>query len=197
VFAGCASAPAVDMEEPRRVVGTENNVRIDAMILAEKLTPSSRIPVKYEITNQRPEPIAIADLLPVCEYDPDTRTVTVTIGSEVPGNDFIPRLLMIAAGEKKSFETVARVNIAVVRSASPDVRYPNALRMKVNFLGETAPFRDLIGISQRGVVDPGLADKLFPLWLEKNETVFTNSLPMRWMFDPEPEPVPRRGGRRG
>lgn len=198
VLAGCASSSAtVDMDEPRRVVGTENDVRIDAQIFSEKLTANARIPVKYDITNQRPEPIAIADLTPIAEYDPETGTVTVTIGSEVPGNQYLPRLVAIGPGEKRSFDTVARVNILVVRSANPFTRYPNALRLKVNFLSDTGPFQSLIGIQERGVANPGLADELFPLWVEKNETVYTNALPMRWMFEPEPEPVPRRRGRRG
>ncbi|HEX6177012.1 MAG TPA: hypothetical protein VF057_01535, partial [Thermoanaerobaculia bacterium] len=196
-LAACASTQSVDLEESRRVVGTESDVRIDAQIFGEKLTTAARIPMKYDITNERAAPIAIADIIPVAEYDPDTQTVTVTIGSEVPGNQLLPRLLTVMPGEKKTFDTVARVNILVNRAATPNSRFPNGLRVKVNFLSDTEPFKDLIGISERAVENPQLADVLFPVWLENNETVYTNTLPMRWMFEPEAEPTQRRRSRRG
>lgn len=196
-LAACATTQPIDLEEPRRVVGTESDVRIDALIFGEKLTSAARIPIKYEITNERRTPIAIADIIPVAEYDADTQTVTVTIGSEVPGIQLLPRLLTVMPGEKKSFDTVARVNILVNRAVTPNSRFPNGLRLKVNFLGDTEPFKELIGIPERGVENPQLADALFPVWLEKNETVFTNTLPMRWMFEPDPDPTSRRRSRRG
>jgi hypothetical protein len=197
VLGGCASAPTVDMEEPHRVVGTENNVRIDAQIFGERLSEAVRIPIKYDITNQRQETIAIADLIPEAEYDPDTQTVTVSIGSEVPGIEFLPRLITIPPGEKRSFSAVARVNIAVARTVTPNSRFPNALRLKLNFLGNTSRFEQLIGISERIVRSPELANELFPIWLERNETVFTSVVPMRWSFEPvDPGPAQRRPGRR-
>ena len=41
--AACASAP-VNMNEPRRLVGTENDVRIDAEVIGDQLSPASRLP---------------------------------------------------------------------------------------------------------------------------------------------------------
>ena len=198
VLAGCASTSTVDMEEPRRVVGTENKVRIDAQVFGDHLSESARIAIKYDITNERNETIAIADLIPEASYDPDTQTVTVSIGSEVPGQEFLPRLLTIPPGEKKSFDAVARVNVIVSRTVTPTTRFPNALRIKLNFLGDTSRFEQLIAIPERVVRSPELADELFPVWLERNETVFTNALPMRWTFEPEATPGRRpRTGRRG
>lgn len=194
--AACATTKPVNMKESRRVVGTENDVRVDAEIFSDKLTMSTTIPLKYDITNERAEAIAVADLVPEASYDPDTQTVTVSIGSEVPGVQLLPRLISIGPGEKKSFSTSARVSIVVGRTVTPTMRFPNALRLKVSFLSETAPFRQLIAIPERGVYDPKLADELFPKWLEKNETVYTNALPMRWMFEPEPTPAPVTTGRR-
>ena len=144
---GCATnTRSVDMNEPRRVVGTENDVRVDAQIFGERLSTSTTIPVKYDITNQRSEAIAIADLLPEVTYDPDTQTVTVSIGAEVPGAELLPRLIAIAPGEKKSFSTVARVNILVGLAATPNSRFPNALRLKINFLSDTTEFKELIAM---------------------------------------------------
>lgn len=200
--AGCASAPQVNLSEPRRVVGTENSVRIDAEVHGETLTASQRLLVRYDITNQRPSPIAVADMIPEVSYDPETRIVTIGIGSEVPGQHLLPRLIRIAPGEKKSFSASAHMTLKIpIGAPSPFVRYPNALRLKVNFLGETAPFEKLIAITEKAISDPQLADQLFAAWLEKNETVYTNTLPMRWAAAMPDEPaapsVPTRRRRVG
>ena len=113
VAAACASAP-VNMNEPRRLVGTENDVRIDAEVIGDQLSPTTRLPIKYDITNNRATPIAVADLVPETTYDPDTQTVTVSLGAEVPGEQLLPRLLLIAPGEKKSFATNAAVKVVMV-----------------------------------------------------------------------------------
>jgi hypothetical protein len=194
--AGCASTAPVSMEEPRRVVGTENAVRIDAQIFGERLGSATNIPLKYDITNNRPQPIAIADIIPETSYDPDTQTVTVSIGSEVPGEQLLPRLIAIAPGEKKSFSTVARVNLMMSTQVTPYTRYPNAMRLKVNFLDDTAHFQKLIDIPERAVHDPALAEELFSKWLERNETLYTNSVPMRWSTEPPAEAAPPPIGRR-
>lgn len=193
--AGCATTP-VDLKEPRRLVGTENQVRLDVQITGETLSSSVRIPLKYDITNERSQTIAIADLVPEVTYDPDTQTVTINVGSEVPGNEFLPRLITIPPGEKRSFDTVARVNLVVNPAVTPFSRFPNALRVKLNFLGDTSAFEPLIGIPERAVHNPQLADDLFPVWLERNETVYTNTVPMRWSAAPEIQTGPMRRRRR-
>jgi len=180
-LAGCAST-AVDMAEPRRIVGTENSVRVDAQVSADQVAPGSYIPITYEITNQRETAIAVAELLPDTTYDPDSHMFTVSIGSEVPGNELLPRLIAIAPGEKKSFSTLARViYVRTPRQVDSQLGSEAAnFRLKLNFLGDTEPFRELIGIKEVAVTDPKLADALFPLWLERNEVVYTNAIPMRW-----------------
>ncbi len=193
----CASSAPVNMEEPRRVVGTENDVRVDALIFGDRLSSSSNIPLKYDITNNRADIIAIADIVPETSYDPETQTVTVNIGSEVPGETLLPRLIPIAPGEKKSFSTVARVNIMFNNASVPYARFPNAMRVKVNFLDNTEQFKRLVSITEKGVHDPQLADQLFPAWVERNETVYTNTVPMRWTVVSEAEtPSPAIGRRR-
>ena len=191
--AGCASTKTVDFNEPRRVLGTENQVRVDAQVYGDHFSSGSAITIKYDVTNERPNPVAIADILPETSYDDETQTVTVSIGSEVPGNYLLPRLVAIAPGEKKSFQVIARITLMFPTDAmTPLTRYPNALRLKVNFLGDTGPFTQLIGITEKAVSDKKLADSLFPEWLEKNEFVITNPLPMRWRIDPAPPAATRR-----
>lgn len=194
VFAtGCASTKTVDLNEPRRILGTENQVRVDAEVFGERVSSGSAITIKYDITNERENPIAVADILPETSYDAETQTITVSLGSEVPGNHLLPRLIAIAPGEKKSFQVTARITLMFPTDAmTPLTRYPNALRVKLNFLGDTAPFRQLIGINEKAVSDHTLADALFPEWLEKNEIVITNPLPMRWRVEETAPPPTRR-----
>lgn len=189
---------AINMKEPRRMVGTESNVRVDAEIYGEDMIQGASLSIKYEITNQRPTPILIADLVAMSNYDPDTRTVTIDVGSEVPGEELLPRLIAIPSGERRTFTTGAHINIRMPIN-SPWTPKPRALQLRVNFLGDPAPFAMLVDIPERAIRDKKLADELFPKWVERTETVTTNALPMRWQGPPtsgfEDPPAPRR--RRG
>ena len=205
LFAACSSTSTVDMREPRRVVGTESSVRVDAEI-SDELRPGAPLSVKYEITNQRPHAIAVADLLPETTWDGDARMLTVNIGSEVPGETLLPRLIRIGPGEKKSFTAAARIGRLIpAQSADPQATNTTLLRLKVNFLGDTGPFAELMEMQEKGTSDPKRADELFPVWLERNEVVYTNAVPVRvtanrMAGEPDIErrpPVPtrrRRGG---
>jgi hypothetical protein len=185
-FAACASTPKVDMKEPRRLVATDNDVRFDVQVRGDTLAPSNDIPVDYVVTNNRETPIAIAELIPDSTYDSETQTVTITFGSEVPGEQFLPRLILIKPGEHKGFSQAARVNVPITEmvSQNPFHRYPNGLRVRLNFLGDASPFMKLVGISERVVHDPALANELFPKWVEQNESVITSVLPMHWIGTP-------------
>ena len=194
LFAACSTVP-VDMNEPRRVVGTESAVRIDAEVRTEEIRPGAPVLFTYEITNQREQEIAVADIIPVTTYDSETRTITVNIGSEVPGQQLLPRLIPIAPGEKKTFTGSARMSFAMQRPAGdPRVVHPASLRLALNFLGDTKPFAELLNIPEKAVADAKRADELFPVWLERNEVVYTNAIPMRWltMEQTQPQPPPTR-----
>lgn len=195
LLTACASS-AVDMSEPRRVVGTESSVRVDAEI-GEAARPGAPIAIKYEITNQRTTAIAVADILPETTFDRDTRTVTVSIGSEVPGTTILPRLVSIGPGEKKSFTTNARLAL-MPAATDPRDNGSALLRLKVNFLGDTAPFAELLDIPEKGIADAKRADELFTVWLEKNEAVYTNAVPVQTTARTTPEgDASQRSPRRG
>lgn len=173
------------MEEPRRVVGTESAVRVDAEISDDRRS-GAPLAIKYEITNQRETAIAVADIVPETTWDGETRTLTVSIGSEVPGETMLPRLIRIGPGEKKSFSTVARPGrIIPSTSANPASRNSTLLRLKVNFLGgDMTPFAELLAMEAKGVADRKRADELFPIWVERNEVVYTNAVPVTLQTGP-------------
>ncbi len=178
LLGGCATA-AIDMEEPRRVVGTERSVRVDAEIRGDELRAGSSLPITYVIANNRSTPIAVADLVSVMSFDADGRMFTVMIGSEVPGESTLPRLIVIEPGSQKTFSTSARLAILPPRSADPMQSNTYELRLKVNFLGDITPFADLIAMEQKALIDRKRADEVFPLWIERNEVVYTGTVPVR------------------
>ncbi len=190
ILAACSSAPTpvsspasvstaapVHLAQERRIIGTENGLRVEAYLNNDAFKDTS-FSVKYDIINDRATPVAVAELVPISSYDADLRTVTLEIGSEVPGQELLPRLLVIPPGSKMSFTAAAHMN--VIRHGEGVTLPPSSFRVKVNFLGDTKPFEQLIGIPERAVHDPELANKLFPQWLERNEIVITNALPLRW-----------------
>lgn len=167
------------------MVGTENGVRVDGLIRSDLLSSSTSIPFSYDVTNERPDPIGIAEMIPLSTYDAETRTVTVSLGSEVPGANLLPRLIAIGPGQKKTFAGIIRLRVPADAPGDPRARGTrHALQLKLNFLGDLEPFAQLVEIQQKAVHDPQLADRLFPLWLERNEVVFTSSVPMRWRQPP-------------
>ncbi|HXI13311.1 MAG TPA: hypothetical protein VNM92_11825 [Thermoanaerobaculia bacterium] len=175
---GCSTTRQVDPDEPKRLMGQESDVRVNAQIGSDTLTASAAIGLTYEIENRRATAIAVADLIPDSSFDPDSRTITIGIGSEVPGNETIPRLILIASGEKRAFSAGARVNVPA-RVDGGQVR-PQYLRVRVNFLTDVEPFRALIGIPERIIRDPKLAADLFPRWVDTNDSVMTNAIPITW-----------------
>lgn len=180
VAAACTSSqPIVESKEARRVLGTENGVRLDVEVFSESLTTNSTIPIKYEVTNHRNQTILIADLIPLGSYDAETQTVTVNLGTEIPGENFLPRLIAVHPEERKTFQTSAHVAIAA-NPGTPWMPRPNGVRVRLNFLDEAPAFAKLVDIPEKAIADPKLADELFQKWVDSNETVVTNVLPMRW-----------------
>lgn len=188
---GCGST-GVDLEEPRRVLGREADVRVDGQIFGERIGPGAGLRLTWEIENMRGDAIAVADLIPVVTYEVEERTLVVHIGSEVPGNDMVPRLIVIPPGERKTFHGSAKANLNLP-PPGPLAAYPRYLKLRVSFLSNIAPFEQLVGIPEVSVFDPDLADRLFPLWVEANENVATNAIPIQWTGAPtSPDVTGRR-----
>jgi len=193
-------APPPNLAVERSIIGSENGVRVEARVRGETFKEASNINVSYEVINDRSTPVAIADIAAISSYDPEMRTVTLEVGSEVPGQQLLPRLVVIPPGGRKSFSAAAHMGVVHPTDAAFS-RPPNALRVKVNFLGDTAPFEKLIDMQEKALHDPQLANELFPQWVERNEIVITNTLPMHWTAGRDGQPgaewaPPRPGSRR-
>jgi len=176
---GACKTASVDMEEESRVLGFENGVRVDALFFG--LTGSGRsstISVTYEIENQRSASIAFAEIVPLSSFDSETGTFSVIVGSEVPGQEMLPRLIEIKPGERLSFSTSARL---VVPAIDPELRGmpPRDVQLKAVYLEDVEPFRELVGIPEVAVRDPKRADELFLPWVEGTRSVTTNAVPLR------------------
>lgn len=128
-FAACASTSAVD-RPTRQVTGTAGDVRVDAEIGTPRRA-GQPIPITYVITNERPAPITIADVASETKLDAATDTATVKIGVHAPGTT--PRWVRIAPGEKKTFNTVARLTLP---TADADAAKRTQLRLQVNFVDD-------------------------------------------------------------
>src|SRR5437764_9668810 len=101
LVAAAAGAAHVDMNDPRRALGREDNIRVDAELLQDSVSPSSPISVTYQIENLTTEAIGVADKVSDVTYDPDTATITLSIGAEVPSGTAMPHVLTIAPGQQR------------------------------------------------------------------------------------------------
>src|SRR5512146_2314204 len=108
-----ALAAHVDMNDPRRALGREDDVRIDAELMQDSVSSGSAVGVTYQIQNLSNDPIAIADKVCDVSYDADERTVVVSIGADVPKDGVMPKLVVLAPNEKKTFTAGGIVRVTV------------------------------------------------------------------------------------
>jgi hypothetical protein len=175
LYTAAATAATIDMDDPRRAVGRENDVRVDAQVAQETVSPGSAIGVVYQIQNFTSTPIAVADKVAIATFDPESRTITLSIGAEVPDDGKMPHVVLIAPGEKKIFRTGATPHLnASVRAT---MAVPQFIQVKVSFLRDLTPFAALVAPEQVGAV---LTDAQFDEWFESNDTIYLNTVPVRF-----------------
>lgn len=183
VFAVALAAqaePSVDMNDMRRAVGREDDVRVDAQLTQETLTPGTPIAVTYQIQNMTDSAVAVADKICEASYDADTLTVTLAVGSEVPPDGAMPRMTVIGPEEKKTFTAAAHLHVVIPSAVSGRTAGPRYVRIKVSILRDLVPFRALIEQQSAVASPPLLDDQQFEKWLKSNDTIFLNSIPVRY-----------------
>lgn len=177
--AAAAQAAHVDMNDPRRALGREDDVRVDAQMTQDSVGVGSPISVTYQIHNLTSAPIAVADKVTDVSYDEETATITMSIGSEVPAGGAMPHLVTVAPGEKKTLAASASFNVPVVMRAGFRGA-PRYVVVKVNVLRNVEPFTPLIAQQGKTVAPLRLSDAQFDAWMEANDAIFLNAIPVRW-----------------
>src|SRR5688572_24889740 len=138
--ATAAEAAKVNMRDPRRAVGREDDVRVDAELAQDSVSSHSTLGVTYQIQNLTEAPIAFADKTSEASYDPETQTITVAFGAEVPEDETMPHMVIIAPGEKKTFRGSGTVTIATPSVRTPWLPIPRFVQIKVTVLRDVKPF---------------------------------------------------------
>ena len=200
LYAAAASAAGVDMKDPRRAIGAEDDIRIDALILQEALSSQSGVHVTYQIHNQTGDAVAIADRITETTYDPESQTITLSIGSEVPASGAMPHVVVIGPGETKVLSGGAMIRVQVPSARTPWTNVPRYVQIKVNVLRNLKPFERLIEQqratqpeAQATTVAQKLDDALFEKWVESNDSIFLNSVPVRWEASRNPTSAETKG----
>jgi hypothetical protein len=177
--AASLAADSIDMDDPRRSLGREGDVRIDAQLVRDTVTPGVPIGITYQIHNLSDASVAVASKVTDASYDEDSRTITLAVGSEVPPDGNMPQMVVIAPGEKKVLQAGATpvLRASSVRTAFASI--PRYVQVKVAILRDLRPFAKLIE-KQDGRTKQRLSDELFDQWFESNDTIFLNTVPVRY-----------------
>jgi len=161
---GNAFAATVDMKNERRAVGTSDGVRIDAQLVSETVTPHVPIGVTYQIENLTAKTIAIADKFCDTTYDPESRTMTLAVGWEIPNDGTMPHIEVIPPGEKRTFKAGASFTGRAI---------PRYIQIRVNVLRDAAAF---VAVSEHRQLD----DAQFNRWIDSIESIDMNVIPVRY-----------------
>lgn len=180
LIAAAAQAARVDMNDPRRALGREDNIRVDAELLQDSLSPTSSLSVNYQVQNLTNQIIGIADRISDVSYDPETATVTFSIGAEVPTGKSMPHVVTVAPGETRVLSAGGALHVAVPRQQTPWSVVPRYVQIKVNVLRDVAPFAALLAQQAKSAAAPALPNDLFDKWVDVNDAVLLNSIPVRW-----------------
>ena len=187
IHAAAATAAGIDMDDPRRALGRAGDIRVDAQLGRETVSPGSPIGITYQIQNLSAAPVAIAAKVSDASYDADTRTITVAVGSEVPPDGKMPQMVVIGPGEKKVLQTMVTPKLSAQAMRSSLAAAPRFVQVKVAIMRNVEPFAALIQ-AQDGRTKHALSDELFEKWFECNDTIFLNSVPVQFV------PSPASGG---
>jgi len=180
ISAAAASAAHVDFKDPRRALGREGNVRIDAELAQDTVSSSSALNVTYQVENLTNATIAIADKVSDAAFDMDSRTITLSIGAEVPPGPNMPHLVTVGPGEKRVLNGGALLHITVPTMRTPWTAVPKYVQIKVTVLRDVTPFINLIERQNRTPAPVPLPSDMFDHWVESSDSVLLNTIPVYW-----------------
>lgn len=169
----CSSASTqstIDYQDNYRFAGSLSGVRVNAQLIGD----TGRLPlsVVYEIENGRDHEIAVVTGVAHASYSEPDRTLVLNVGAEIPESENM-LVERIRPGEKRSFTSTAALGSA------PNPRLRQAARfvkVKLIYLRGLAGFN--VEEHETGRASIRVTDAAFPHWLEKNESLTTNALPL-------------------
>jgi hypothetical protein len=179
IGAAAAMAAHVDFNDPKRALGREGDIRVDASLSRDIVSPNSLVNVTYQIENLSNSTIAVADKVFDTTFDPDARIITFSIGAEVPPGPSMPHLAIINPGQKRVF-----TGGTVLHVVAPDVRtpwsaVPQYVQIQIIVLRDVTPFAKLIELQSKNAIVP-LPNDMFDRWVENSESVLLNTIPVYW-----------------
>jgi hypothetical protein len=178
-----ANAASVDFSDPRRALGREDDVKVDAQLASDTISPSSLVSITYQIENLGPVPVAIANKIASAEFDAEAGAVNVSIGAEIPTGAQMPHLTVIKPGEKRTFTIGALAHVPVPSIRNPWTATPRSVQIRVTLLRDLAPFAQLIEQQTASQRAPRFPEAMFTQWVEGSNTVYLNAIPVRWKPD--------------
>ena len=181
--AAAVHAARLDFNDPKRAVGREDNIRIDAQLNDDTLSSSAPVTVTYQIENLSTAPVAIADKVASADYDPESNTITLSIGAEVPSGTVMPHLVAIKPGEKRVLTTASFAHVTVPSVRTPWTSVPRFVSIKVSVLRDIKAIAQVFEKQSPGAPPQPVPNDLFDRWVEGTDSVYLNAIPIRWKQD--------------
>jgi hypothetical protein len=180
LIATAAHAAHVDMRDPRRAVGREDDIRVDAELAQDSVSSHATLTITYQVQNMTDAAIAVADKTSDTTYDADTETITVALGAEVPTGQTMPHLVVIAPGEKKTFRGGGTVSVVTPNVRTAWTAVPRFVQIKVAVLRDIKPFGALIEQQNKSAAAPPLPNSAFDRWVDSVTSVYLNLIPVHF-----------------
>lgn len=181
--ASIAAAARVDFSDPRRALGRDGDIRIDAELGQEGVAANSPVTVTYQIQNLSSSTIALADKIADTDFDADSQTITLSIGAEIPPGKDLPHLVTINPGEKRVLSAGALLHVAVPNVRTRWTIVPRYVQVKVTVLRDVKPFATLIDQQRRSATAVALPNNMFDRWVEASDSIVLNPIPVYWKGD--------------
>lgn len=179
-IAASVFAARVDFKNPKRALGREGDVRVDAELSQYTISQTSPINVTYQIENLSNVAVAVADKILDAHFDAEARTIRFSIGAEVPPGPNMPHLVLIRPGEKRVLSSGALVRVVTPNIRTPWTAVPQYIQIQVTLLRDITPFASLIEQQSKGAVTVPLPNDMFDRWVESSGTVLLNTIPVYW-----------------
>jgi len=179
MMVAAANAAHVDFNDPRRALGREGNVRIDAELAQDTISSNSPLTITYQIENLTSSTIAVADKVVDIDFDRDLQTITLSVGAEIPPGN-MPHLVTIKSGEKRTLNAGGLVHVTVPDAQTPWSAVPRYVQVKVTVLRDVTPFASLIEQQNHSTSPIALPSSMFDRWVEGSESVLLNTIPVYW-----------------